>query len=105
MKPGGVASSRPPQSEAFLLQKATAQLPHGGGRRLGPGSHEYWVIARWIGTGMPLGKPDDPTVARIEVVPTARVLKHDAMQQLVVTAHNTDGSTEDVTRRAQYQSN
>lgn len=54
---------------------------------------------------MPLGKPDDPTVARIEVVPTARVLKHDAMQQLVVTAHNTDGSTEDVTRRAQYQSN
>ncbi|MEO6809937.1 MAG: DUF1549 domain-containing protein [Isosphaeraceae bacterium] len=90
---------------SLLLQKATAQVPHGGGRRLEPGSHEYRVIARWIGAGMPLGKPDDPTVARIEVSPTARVLDHSATQQLVVTAHYTDGSTEDVTRWAQYQSN
>src|SRR5215207_7529494 len=29
---------------SLLLRKATAQIPHGGGRRLVPGSHEYRLI-------------------------------------------------------------
>jgi hypothetical protein len=80
-------------------------VPHGGGRRLEPGSHEYRVIARWIGAGMPVGKPADPTVAGIEVYPRSRVMRRGARQQVLVTAHYTDGTTEDVTRWAQYQSN
>jgi hypothetical protein len=91
--------------QSLLLQKATARVPHGGGLRVEPGSHEYRVIARWIAAGMPVGKPDDPTVARIEIYPAARVMPRGARQQMVVTAHYTDGSTEDVTRWAQYQSN
>lgn len=95
--------SAPEQS--LLLLKATAKVPHGGGRRLEPGSHEYRVVARWIAAGMPVGKTTDPTVARIEIYPDARVMPRGSSQQIVVTAHYTDGGTEDVTRWAQYQSN
>jgi hypothetical protein len=49
---------------SLLLMKATAKVPHGGGRKLEPGSHEYRVIERWIAGGMPFGKESDPTVAR-----------------------------------------
>ncbi len=90
---------------SLLLQKATARMPHGGGKRLDPDSHEYKLIFRWIAAGMPTGKPGDPKVERISVYPGERVLPRGSAQQIVVTAHYTDGSTEDVTRWAQYQSN
>jgi hypothetical protein len=90
---------------SLLLTKATAKVPHGGGRRLESCSHEYHVISRWIAAGMPFGRPDDPSVARIEIFPDARVLSRGSKQQIVVTAHYSDGSVEDVTRWAQYQSN
>jgi hypothetical protein len=90
---------------SLLLQKAAAKLPHGGGKRLDPDSHEYRLIRRWIAVGMPVGKPADPKVERISVYPGERVLPRGRAQQLVVTAHYTDGTTEDVTRWAQYQSN
>ncbi len=91
--------------QSLLLTKAVAKVPHGGGKRMEPDSHEFRVVERWIGSGMPLGKSDDPTVARIEVYPDARVLPRGVKQQLVVTATYTDGRKEDVTRWAQYQSN
>jgi Protein of unknown function (DUF1553)/Protein of unknown function (DUF1549)/Bacterial Ig-like domain (group 2) len=90
---------------SLLLQKATARMPHGGGKRLDPDSHEYRLIVRWIAAGMPVGKPEDPKVERISVYPGERVLPRGTAQQIVVTAHYTDGSTEDVTRWTQYQSN
>src|SRR3954451_2332275 len=54
---------------------------------------------------MPVGKATDPTVARIEVYPDSRVMARGTNQQVLVTAHYTDGRSEDVTRWAQYQSN
>jgi hypothetical protein len=91
--------------ESLLLKKAVARLPHGGGKRLDPASSEYRLVRRWIAMGMPLGKPSDPTVTRIEIYPTGRVMHRGTVQQIAVTAHYTDGSSEDVTRWAQYQSN
>ncbi len=91
--------------ESLLLKKAVGHVPHGGGKRMEVGSHEYRVLTRWIASGMPMGKPDDPTVARIEVYPEDRVLDRGVARQVLVTAVYTDGSTEDVTRWAQYQSN
>lgn len=91
--------------ESLLLKKSIAKMPHGGGRRMEPGSHEYRVLTRWIASGMPVGTPTDPSVDRIEIYPHKRVLSRGAKQQVIVTAHYTDGSTEDVTRWAQYQSN
>jgi hypothetical protein len=90
---------------SLLLTKATARVPHGGGRKMESDSHEYRVVSRWIAAGMPFGKASDPTVARIEIYPGARVMARGSSQQILVTAHYTDGSTEDVTRWAQYQSN
>ncbi len=91
--------------QSLLLLKATAKSPHGGGKRLDADSHEYQVIRRWISTGMPVGKASDPVVARIEIHPPQRVMTRGSQQQVVVTAHYTDGSTEDVTRWTHYQSN
>jgi hypothetical protein len=90
---------------SLLLLKATAKVPHGGGKKLDPASHEYRLIRRWISMGMPVGKPSDPQVERISIYPGERILPRGTAQQIVVTAHYTDGTTEDVTRWAQYQSN
>ena len=90
---------------SLLLTKGTAQVPHGGGKRLEPGSDDYRLLVRWIQQGMPVGRADAPTVQRIEVFPKERMLSLNGSQQLVVTAHYTDGSTEDVTRGALFEAN
>jgi hypothetical protein len=91
--------------QSLLLKKATGQSPHGGGRRLDPKSHEYRLIARWVAAGTPVGDPKAPTLTRVESYPAQKVVARGKVQQLAITAHYSDGSTEDVTRRAQYQSN
>lgn len=91
--------------QSLLLLKGTAKVPHGGGRKMEVDSHEYAMVRRWIASGMPASKETDPAVTRIEIYPDTRVLARNARQQLVVTAHYSDGRQEDVTRWAQYQSN
>jgi hypothetical protein len=95
--------SAPDQS--LLLLKATARLPHGGGQRVEFDSPAYRVMKRWIEQGMPYGKDTDPYVTHIEVHPIERLMERDSTQQLVVVAHYSDGSTEDVTRTTQFDSN
>lgn len=90
---------------SLLLTKAVAAMPHGGGKRLDPNGDDYRLLVRWIGQGMPYGKPEDPSVAKIEVWPKERTLSRGAAQQLVVLAHYTDGSVQDVTRGAVYEPN
>jgi len=90
---------------SLLLQKATATLPHGGGKRLEVDSDDYKLLVRWITQGMPYGKPTDPTVSKIEVFPKERTIPLDGEQQLAVLAYYTDGTTEDVTRSALYEPN
>ena len=90
---------------SLLLLKATANVPHGGGKRLEPDSDDYKLLVRWIRQGMPYGKTNDATIARIQVFPKERTMSSDGEQQLVVMAHYTDGSTEDVTRSALYEPN
>jgi hypothetical protein len=91
--------------QSLLLLKASGQMAHGGGKRMEVGSDEYKLIRRWIGAGMPVGDPKDPTVTRIEVKPDHRVLTRNNKQQFAAYAHYSDGSIEDITRRAQYESN
>lgn len=90
---------------SLLLTKAINAAPHGGGQRLEPDSVEYRLLRRWIVQGMPYGEEADPKVVRIEVLPTTRTLAQHGEQQLVVTAYYSDGSTEDVTRAAQFDVN
>src|SRR5205823_6949178 len=91
--------------QSLLLLKPTGTVAHGGGKRLDPASDEYKTIRRWIAAGAPFGKPDDPTVARISIVPEHATLPRNGKQQFAAIAHFTDGSVEDITQRAQYESN
>jgi hypothetical protein len=92
-------------ARSLLLLKPTGQVPHGGGKRFEVDSETYQVLLRWIVQGAPVGDPAAPRLKRLEVVPGPRVLGRQARQQLAVLAHYSDGSTRDVTRQAQYQSN
>lgn len=91
--------------KSLLLQKATGIVAHGGGKRMEVGSDEYKLVRRWIASGTPFGKPEDPVVTRISVVPEHRIMTRHNKQQFAVYAHYNDGFVEDITRRAQYDSN
>ena len=90
---------------SLLLLKPTAVLSHGGGQRLDPESEEYQIIKEWVARG---AQPPDqlaPVLERIDLSPRQGVLSRDARQQLLVTAHFSDGTSRDVSRQAMYQSN
>jgi hypothetical protein len=93
-----------PDASLFLM-KATGKAPHGGGKKMEPDSDEYKLVRRWIAAGMPWGGEKDPTVTKISVFPEHRVMTRQARQQFAVYAHYSDGTVEDITRRAQYESN
>lgn len=90
---------------SLLLTKGAGIVAHGGGRKLEVDSDEYRLVRRWIASGMPWGQPQDPTLADISVHPSSRILKNNSTQQFIVLARYTDGRVEDITRRAQYESN
>ncbi|MBX9579354.1 MAG: DUF1549 and DUF1553 domain-containing protein, partial [Gemmataceae bacterium] len=93
-----------PDASLFLM-KATGRTAHGGGKKMDPDSDEYRVVRRWIAAGMPWGDTKDPVVTRISVYPEHRVLSRNGRQQFAAYAHYSDGRVEDITRRAQYESN
>jgi hypothetical protein len=90
---------------SLLLQKSIGSVPHGGGQRMELDSHEYRVLRRWIAQAMPYGNENDRKVTSIIVTPSVRQMVRNSEQQLSVTATYSDGSTEDITRTAQYESN
>ncbi len=89
---------------SLLLRKAAAITPHGGGRRLDPGSPFHSLMTRWVAAGTPRTPADAPKVQRIAVEPAHRLLGLREAQQLLVTAHYADGTSEDVTHLALFQS-
>jgi hypothetical protein len=93
-----------PDASLFLM-KATGRAPHGGGKKMDPESDEYKLVRRWIAAGAPWGDEKDPKVTKISVYPEHRVLARQSKQQFAVYAHYTNGTVEDITRRAQYESN
>jgi hypothetical protein len=90
---------------SLLLLKAAGGMAHGGGKRMEVGSDEYRLIRRWIAAGMPYGEKTDPVVTHISVFPEHRVMTRNNHQQFAVYAHYSDNNVEDITRRAQYESN
>ena len=90
---------------SLLLEKATGQISHGGGKRFEVGSAEYEVMRRWIAEGMHRTTADDPQFVGIDIQPQTVLLAPKAKQQIKVTAKYGDGSTRDVTHLTAYQSN
>ncbi len=95
----------PSPGASLLVRKPTAEVPHGGGKKFAVGSPEYNTLVRWIGQGMPLGQGQEPELLGLAVEPARRTIARDGRQQLRVVARLGDGSTADVTRLAQFQSN
>ena len=92
-------------SNSLLIQKATGEIPHEGGVRWEVGSEPYELVRKWIAQGMKFNPKTSKKVEKISLYPTGRTYKPNTTQQIVVTAHFTDGSTEDVTHKSQFEAN
>ena len=90
---------------SLLLLKATAQLPHGGGRRMEVGSDDHELLLEWVRQGMPVGAADSPQLVRLDVRPRSRVLGFETEQQILATATYSDGAVRDVSDAAAYAAN
>ena len=77
---------------SLLLQKPAGKVPHGGGKRFEPNGQEYALLLRWIEAGMPRSPAEAPKLQRVSVEPSERMMAGEEQQQLVVTAHYSDGS-------------
>jgi hypothetical protein len=98
-----VFAAAPDQS--LLLLKAANIVPHGGGKRLEPGSEEFQTVVRWISEGMVYERESDPKIVSVEVEPARISLKAKSQQHLKVRARYSDGSVRDVSRTALYEAN
>jgi hypothetical protein len=92
-------------SESLFLLKASGAVPHGGGVKLPVGSPGYETLLKWVSTGTPRTPSEAPKLTRIAVGPNELVATFNQSSPLTVTAHYSDGSTEDVTKLAAFQSN
>ena len=94
--------------KSLLLRKATMQVSHGGGQRLRPESVDYQTILDWVQRGAPYGEEGQEqsvAIVRVEVYPSQVVLDAQGKQQLLVTAHLSNGQREDITEEVLYVSN
>jgi hypothetical protein len=92
-------------NRSLILLKPTAQVPHGGGKRMDVGSRDYGVLLHWLQQGMPIGDDSAPTLVGLNVSPSERVLGFESEQQILATAKYSDGSERDVTDAAAYTTN
>ncbi|MFN9271045.1 MAG: DUF1549 domain-containing protein [Planctomycetaceae bacterium] len=90
---------------SLLLRKATAQVPHGGGRRTDPDSADYRVLQNWMALGAPPPRNTDPSLVGLELEPRGVTLAPGASQPLRAWATFSNGDRREVTRLAVYQSN
>ncbi|MDB5388718.1 MAG: hypothetical protein JWM11_4364, partial [Planctomycetaceae bacterium] len=91
--------------QSLLLRKAAGQVPHGGGRRIEPGTEPYRLIQHWIEQGLPRSAEKALKLTGIKVYPPERLMRTGAEQQLAVLATFSDGSQRDITAETQFASN
>ena len=90
---------------SLLVAKASARIPHGGGRKITEGSLPYKRLLRWIAEGMNYKSENTSTVVALEVQPSQFILEPNGSQQLRVTAINSEGTRFCVTAEAEFESN
>jgi hypothetical protein len=91
-------------ADSLLLLKATASVPHEGGRRFTADSPEYDILRRWVAAGTPADAPDTPRLKALEATPAEAFLVEPADRvKLRVRAVFDRGGVRDVTRLAVYE--
>ena len=89
--------------QSLLLQKATAQVPHEGGRRIRKADQAYRILRDWIDAGTPDDPADISHLQRLTIDPqNSTVDAPKDHQEFRVTAFFQDGSQEDVTDRCRF---
>ncbi|KAA5541951.1 DUF1549 domain-containing protein [Roseiconus nitratireducens] len=92
-------------ASSLLIRKATAEIPHGGGERIQPGSDRYQTLLTWIRQGANRRTVDEPVLESVELVRDDFLLQPDEHAGLQVLAHYSDGTQRDVTAETTYLSN
>jgi hypothetical protein len=88
---------------SLLLLKATAQVPHGGGRRFGRDSWQYRVIREWIAHGCRCD-PGSGLVRRLEVRPGEHAFRQPGEAvALKATVEFADGTRADLTPFCEFR--
>ncbi len=90
---------------SLLLRKATAAVPHGGGRRIAEDSEAARILTEWIRQGARWDGDSAPALLRLTVTPAKGTVPRGQSQQLQVAAEYADGTVRDITQRALYESN
>ncbi|QDT45896.1 Bacterial Ig-like domain (group 2) [Gimesia alba] len=90
--------------QSLVLLKGAGKVPHGGGKKLPENSDYYRLMEQWIAEGATRAVADTPKLVKISAYPTERIMRPKTKQQMVVTAHYSDGSTRDVTDLAEFMS-
>lgn len=90
---------------SLLLRKAAGEVPHAGGSRMKTGSREYTILRDWVAQGAPFATEGRSEIASLTVEPVERVMTFCQKQPLRVKAVLSDGTEQDVTWLAQFQSN
>ncbi|MDA0834899.1 MAG: DUF1549 domain-containing protein [Planctomycetota bacterium] len=91
--------------QSLILRKASARIPHGGGKKFHTGSFAYRRMHRWISEGAAFINDPATTVVKVEVEPASQILALDGEQQLRVTAIDASGRRRGVTAESQFESN
>ena len=105
MEAHGRRVSRTTPARSLILLKATGSTPHGGGRKIEPGSRWQRRVERWIAEGARFGAETDAVLTGIEVEPRQITLDPRGSQQLRVVAISPMGDRRCVTGESDYQSN
>ncbi|QDV21598.1 Bacterial Ig-like domain (group 2) [Gimesia panareensis] len=90
--------------QSLVLLKGAGKVPHGGGKKLPVDAPYYARLERWISEGATRGVEGTPELVKISASPTERIMLPKTQQQMVVTAHYSDGSTRDITDLAEFMS-
>ena len=109
--------NRADPAKSLLLLKPTAAIAHGGGKRFETDSEDYRMILEWVRSGAPYratsmsersrlgGAAAEVQLVRLELFPSMAILPISGEHRLLVTAHFSDGQTEDFTHQALYTAN
>lgn len=90
--------------ESLLLLKATAKVPHMGGRRFREDSQEYAILRAWISSGMTPDRESTPRLTRLIVTPREKILvEPERSLSIQIEAHYSDGTQRDVRDLAVFE--
>jgi hypothetical protein len=89
-------------ARSLILLKATSAVPHKGGERFKVDSPEWRAMVDWVASGAPGPRAEDARIVRIAVEPDRIRLEPASRKQFSVKAHFSDGTVQDVTRRAKF---